>query len=334
MQALFFSFGLIEKNYNRMKRIFIIALTLGLYVLLQAQPVKEHGALSLSGTQLVDAHGKPVMLHGVSFGWHNFHPRFYNENTVNWLVKDWNCDVVRAAMGVEPQKGYLSNPEESVRTIEAVIDAAIKNDIYVLIDWHSHGIQQEAALRFFEQMAIKYGKYPHVIYEIFNEPARNNWPEVKAYSIEVIKKIRSIDPDNIILVGNPHWDQDVHLVADDPITGFSNLMYTMHFYAGTHGKFLRDRTDYALSKGIPIFVSECAGMNADGNGPINQDEWNNWLQWMNQNKLSFLNWSISDKNETCSMLLPSASSEGNWKESDLREWGTFTRKLMRELKHE
>lgn len=64
----------------------------------------------------------------------------------------------------------------------------------------------------------------------------------------------------------PHWDQDVHIAADNPITGYSNLMYALHFYAATHKEDLRKRADYALSKGLPLFVLECAGMEASGDG--------------------------------------------------------------------
>lgn len=301
-----------------------------IFSLMHAQPVKDHGNLSVSGTKLVDMNGKVITLQGVSYGWHNWHPRFYNQESVAWLAKDWGCTVVRAAMGVEPEKGYMQSPDWSKEKIEAVIDGAIKNDIYVIIDWHSHGIQTKAALVFFEEMARKYGKYPNVIYEIFNEPVKDSWSDIKAYSVEVIKKIREFDPDNIILVGSPHWDQDIHLVADDPITGYSNLMYTLHFYAGTHGQFLRDRGDYALGKSIPIFVSECAGMEASGDGPINYVEWGKWIDWMKKNEISQVCWSISAKNETCSMLNESASSEGNWKEADMKESGIKTREMFRE----
>jgi endoglucanase len=312
-----------------MKRILLLPAILFSAAILFAQPVKEHGALSVTGVQLTDQTGKPVVLHGVSFGWHNWWPRFYNANTVKWLAGDWKCSVVRAAMGVEPAKGFIMDPAGSKEKIEAVVNAAIANDIYVLIDWHSHGLLQKEAVDFFAEMAQKYGKYPHVIYEIFNEPDKNTWPEVKNYSIEVIKKIREYDPDNIILVGNPHWDQDIHLVADDPILGFSNLMYTVHFYAATHGKSLRDRSDYALSKGIPIFVSECAGMSANGDGPLDYSAWNQWTEWMDSKSISWIAWSVSDKNESCSMMLPSASSRGNWKEKDLKEWGIKTREFLR-----
>lgn len=116
-------------------------------------------------------------------------------------------------------------------------------------------------------MATRYKGVPNVIYEVFNEPVEDSWEQVKSYSVEVIKTIRAIEPDAVILVGCPHWDQDIHLAADDPITGYSNIMYTLHFYANTHGQWLRDRADYALGKGLPIFVSECAGMEASGDGP-------------------------------------------------------------------
>lgn len=314
-----------------MKRIILANIFIFLLCVItaQAQPVKEHGNLSVKGAQLIGEHGNATVLNGVSYGWHNWWPRFYNKESVKWLATDWKCSVVRAAMGVDPKKGYIDQPVWSKEKVEAVIQGAIENDIYVIIDWHSHTIKLDAAKAFFTEMATKYGKHPHIIYEIFNEPVKDSWPMVKEYSIELIKTIRAIDPDNIILVGNPHWDQDIHLVADDPIQGFSNIMYTVHFYAGTHGKSLRDRSDYALKKGIPIFISESAGMEASGNGPINYTEWQNWIDWCETNKISLISWSIADKNETCSMLKTSAASEGNWKEEDMKESGIKTRELLR-----
>ena len=296
---------------------------------LRAQPVKTHGALQVKGVQLCDKKGEPIVLRGMSYGWHNWWPRFYNENSVRWLYKDWNVSVVRAAMGIEPPQGYIQDPEGSLQKIKAVVDGAIKSGIYVIIDWHSHNINLPEAKIFFELMAKQYGSYPNVIYEIFNEPDQESWDEVKAYSKELIKLIRQYDPDNIILVGNPHWDQDIHLVAEAPLEGFSNLMYTVHFYAATHKQQLRDRCDYALKKGIPIFISESAGMESSGNGPLNEVEWTRWIEWAEQNKISWVTRSVSDKNETCSVLLPSASSEGNWKETDLKESGARARALIR-----
>ncbi len=311
--------------------LFISAIFLITTVFLNAQPVKTNGNLSVKGTFLVNEKGNPIVLRGVSYGWHNWWPRFYNKESVKWLADDWKCTVVRAAMGVGPRGSYIDKKDWSKEKIEAVVDGAIESGIYVIIDWHSHEIHTEEAVAFFAEMAEKYGKNPNVIYEIFNEPVKDSWEKVKNYSVEVIKAIREKDPDNIILVGSPHWDQDIHLVADDPISGYKNLMYTVHFYAATHGKELRDRSDYALKKGIPIFVSESAGMKADGNSAIDYESWQTWIDWMEANKISWITWSVADKNETCSMLTQSASDTGKWEKDVLKESGIKTREMLRKF---
>lgn len=294
-------------------------------------PVERHGKLQVKGTALTDANGKPVRLCGVSYGWHNLWPRFYNRPSVKWLADDWNCNIVRAAIGIDLPKGYREDPQGAKEKLNEVVQGALENGIYVIIDWHSHRYHTEEAIAFFQEAAKKYGEYPNVIYEIFNEPERTTWDSVKMYSEKVIAAIREIDPDNIILVGSPHWDQDVHLAADNPIKGYSNLMYTLHFYAVTHKEELRRRGDYALKKGLPLFVSESAGMEATGDGPIDDKEWTKWRQWMEKHNLSWITWSVSDKDETCSMLTPEASSEGNWQTNVLKESGKKTRKFLREL---
>lgn len=313
-----------------MKQCLLLLMIVAVAALTHAQPVKQHGKLHVQGTQLVNQKGEPVVLHGMSFGWHNLWPRFYNKGTVKELVDKWNCTVVRASMGIElNDKGYLKSPGQSSQLMQDVIDACIKQGVYVILDWHDHNIHTNEAKIFFAEMAKKYASYPNIIYEIFNEPDYETWPEVKKYSEEVIAAIRANDKDNIILVGSPRWSQDVQLPANDPIKGYDNLMYTMHFYAGTHKQWLRDRTDVAIAKGLPIFVSECAGMQATGNGPIDQEEWKKFKSWMDEKKISWSAWSVSDKDETCSVLRPSANSNGNWKKEDIKEWGRLVQAALK-----
>jgi endoglucanase len=293
------------------------------------QPVSKLQQLKVAGTRLVDINDQLVILRGMSFGWHNWWPRFYNAGVVHWLKKDWGCTIVRAAMGVEPDGAYLKDPVTAINKIKAVVDAAIEENIYVIIDWHSHHIHQNEAVAFFTAMAAEYGQHANVIYEIFNEPEYQSWAAVKKYAETVIKAIREIDPHNIILIGSPHWDQDIHLAAADPIKGYDNLMYTMHFYAASHKQLLRHRTEAAIQQGLPIFVSECAGMEATGNGAIDDAEWQQWIDWMEARGLSWLTWSVADKDETCSVLKPTAASDGNWAISDLKESGIKIRRYLR-----
>ena len=293
-------------------------------------PVARNGLLSVKGTSLVNEHGNPVTLSGTSIGWHNLWPRFYNAGAVGTLAGDWGCNVVRAAIGAELEGNYASDPQTALKCLYNVVDAAIEEGIYVIVDWHAHKLRTDEAKSFFGEVAKRYKGVPNVIYEIYNEPVDDSWDALKKYAEEIIGVIRAVEPRALVLVGSPHWDQDVHIAADAPLTGIENVMYTLHFYAGTHGAELRVRGDYAISKGLPLFVSECAGMNADGDGPIDAEEWQKWWDWMNANGLSRVMWSVSDKDETCSMLRPSASSEGPWEDKDIKEWGNLVRKCLKE----
>jgi endoglucanase len=295
-----------------------------------AQPVKMHGRLKVVGTQLMDEHNRPYALRGMSLGWSCWWPRFYSAGTVDWLYKDWNCSVIRAAMAIEPEGGYDDNPAGTRKLLETVVDAAIQSGIYVLIDWHGEHLNLEEAKNFFYAMATRYAGYPNVIYEVINEPTdKNTWPEVKAYAEAIIKVIRVRDPLNLILVGCPSWDQELQLPAADPIRGYTNIMYTMHFYAGTHKEWLRDRTEAAIRAGLPVFISESGGMESTGKGPIDYQEWQAYIDWINKDNLSWISWAVIDANDTESVLKSSAGSSGHWKDSDLTVYGVKIRAYLR-----
>lgn len=287
-------------------------------------PVEKWGQLQVKGTQLCDEQGNAVVLRGASLGWHNLWPRFYNPGAVKWLANDWHATVVRAAMGCMIEDNYLENPQFALQCVQPVVDAAIRQGIYVIIDWHSHNLLKDEAVKFFGEMAQTYGQYPNVIYEIYNEPVEDSWESLKDYSKAVIDEIRKYDPDNIILVGCPHWDQDIHLVAESPLKGVSNVLYTVHFYAATHKQYLRDRVVQAIKK-VPVFISECAGMDASGDGKLDEGEWNAWVDMLEKHKISWVCWSVSDKNETCSMLLPRAKATGDWTIDLIKPWGKMVK---------
>ena len=207
-----------------------------------------------------------------------------------------------------------------------------KSHMYLtaIIDWHSHRAEYEQSMAktFFSTVSAKYKDVPNVIYEIYNEPIADTWTDLKKYAQEVIGEIRKYDKDNVVLVGCPHWDQDIHLVAESPLEGLTNVMYTVHFYAATHGDDLRQRTEGAAKRGIPIFISESGATEASGDGKIDEESEEEWIKMCERLGISWVCWSISDKNESCSMLLPRATATGPWPDDVIKRYGKLVKGLL------
>jgi aryl-phospho-beta-D-glucosidase BglC (GH1 family) len=299
-------------------------------------PVSIHGALSVSGTNIVDENNNIVSFAGNSLFWSNTGwaaEKYYTAGVVQWLQEDWNTTIVRAAMGVDEFGGYLSDPQGNKNRVKTVVDAAIANGMYVIIDWHSHHAEdyESDAIAFFSEMAMTYGHHPNVIYEIYNEPLQVSWSNtIKPYAEAVIQAIRAIDPDNLIIVGSSNWSQDVDVASQDPITGYSNIAYTLHFYAGTHGDGLRAKAQTAINNGLALMVTEWGTVNASGDGGVDQFSTEQWLLFMNMHNLTHLNWSVHDKVEGASVLKPNASPNGGWSDSDLTASGLYVRGIVRD----
>ena len=279
------------------------------------------GALSVLGNRIVNSEEQPVSFAGVSFFWSNDGwggSKYYNADCLDWLVSDWNVEIVRAAMGVEDGGGYLSSPTNNKDRLKTIVDASIAAGIYVLIDWHSHHAEdyESEAIDFFEEMATTYGGYDNVIYEIYNEPLSGcSWSgDIKPYAEAVIAAIRAIDPDNLIVVGSPEWSQRVDLPAADPITGYINIAYTLHFYADMgHTGWLRTRASNAMNDGIALMVTEWGPK-----GYLVHDENTAWMAFCNDNYVSHTAWAVNDKDEPWSFLDRWIGMEtGGWTEEDL-----------------
>ena len=251
-------------------------------------PVKQYGQLQVKGAQLCDQQGQPVILHGLNLEWDTRWPRMYNKKYMKTLKREGQYPLLRLAMEVSEGNGYLAHPQQAMACLKPVIETAIKQNIYVIIDWHANSMHTQEARQFFGKIAQRYGRHPHIIYEIYNEPIDETWTGIKEYASEVISEIRQYDPDNIVLVGCPHWNQDIHLVANSPLDSFQNVMYTVHFYAATHGDDLRQRTEDAVRPGIPIFISECGAMEASGEGPIDLESEAQWVAMCHRLGISFV----------------------------------------------
>jgi hypothetical protein len=262
---------------------------------------------------------------------------FYTAEAVQWLAQDWGSQIVRAALAVDDSSpldqvgGYLTHPFDNQFNVQKVVNAAIENGIYVIIDYHSHAAEQntQAAIEFFSEMASIYGDYENVIYEIYNEPVNTGWQQIKQYAQQVIPAIRAQDPDNLIVVGTPFYSQQVGAAAADRIND-NNVAYTLHFYAGSHGDALRNEAQQAMGNGIALMVTEWGSTNADGFGQPNQGATQQWMDFMRQNNISHCNWAVADQGEgSASGLVRGASPFGNWGDGDLTASGRLARELIR-----
>lgn len=294
------------------------------------------GQLSVKGTDLVDEQGRPVQLRGVSTHGIGWFPAYVDQNTFRDLRNNWNVNVVRLAMYTHENQGYCTdgNQEDLKNIIYRGVQYATDQDMYVIIDWHVLQDQTpkkylSEAKDFFQLMSEKYKDNNNVIYEICNEPnGSTTWEDVKSYAEEIIPIIRKNDKDAIILVGSPEWSQRVDLAAEDPITGYDNIMYTLHFYAATHKDDLRNRMVEAIEKGLPIFVSEYGICDASGNGALDKDSAAKWVEVMDEHNVSYVCWSMANKNESSALFKSSCNKNCGFEESDLNESGKWLYNLL------
>ncbi|KAJ8598582.1 hypothetical protein CTAYLR_001712 [Chrysophaeum taylorii] len=305
-------------------------------------PVEKWGALRVDGTRIAsNATGAPVQLAGVSLYWSNFGwegEDFYTAGTIASLAQWPGLSVVRAAMGVEDESGYLDLPDYNKRLVEIVVEAAIENGIYVIIDWHSHEAENypEAAKNFFAEMATAYGGYPNVIFEIYNEPEpleNRTWEVIKAHCEDVLAVIRPIS-DNLAIVGTRRWGQYPNESAADPVDDV-NVAYSVHFYAGWEGHDdIKDAVHEAVELGAPIFASEwgqgCPHIACD----LDRNNTESWIGIMDDYQISWVNWVLNDKSDviddTLSIFLPGVDPVGPWDDddADYTDAGKYTKSLI------
>ena len=300
-------------------------------VIVEGSVVATYGDLKVKGNKITDKNGNAIQLRGMSLFWSQWMGQFYTSGTVKWLKDDWKATIVRAAMGVEDNGGYLTNKEREKNKVFTVIDAAIAQGIYVIVDWHSHHAEDHTneAIAFFSEVAEKYGDTPNIIYETYNEPLNVSWTGVlKPYHEKVIEAIRKHDPDNLIICGTRTWSQRVDEVVNNKIDD-PNVAYTLHYYSSTHRQNLRNYAQTALNNNIPIFVTEYGVSEASGNGTIDVNEAKVWWKFLDDNKISWCNWSVADKVEASAALKPGASGNGGWTESQLTQSGKMIRDEMR-----
>lgn len=290
-------------------------------------PTEIHGKLSVSGKNIVDENNNIFIIQGISTHGIAWYPQYINLDTFKTLRDEFNANTIRLALYSDINAGYNVNLHEKVHE---GVSYATELGLYVIIDWHilndnNPNQNKENAILFFKEMATKYKDYNNVIYEICNEPNGNvTWNnDIKPYAQEVITEIRKIDDDAIIIVGTPTWSQDVDIVSSSPIENQKNIIYALHFYAATHKEDLRNKLQIALNNNLPVIVSEFGISDASGNGNIDKNEANIWIETLKNNGIGYVYWNLSNKNESSAMLKSEITNLSNWTDNELTESGIW-----------
>lgn len=290
---------------------------------LNSSPVSRLAPLTFSAGQLRGRDGSAATLRGVSLFWSQWKPEFYTANAVAQLARKWKIDIIRVPIAAMAP-GYLADPEGETAKAVRIIDAAISEGIFVLLDWHGHEPNTVAAIDFFKNIARKYGNSPNIIYETWNEPhPRFDWArDIAPHHLAVVRAIREYAPFALAVLGTPRYCTDLEAPAmAGPLA--ENIGYAVHFYAGTHREGLRHRIANAIDAGLPIFVSEWGIAEASGDGVIDQTEADRWLAFLNRHSISHINWSLCDKDEACSALRPGTAPDRSWWNTDLTRSGRY-----------
>ncbi|MDO4962273.1 MAG: cellulase family glycosylhydrolase [Eubacteriales bacterium] len=296
----------------------------------------DAGALHLEGTRLTSESGYPVQLKGVSTHGLAWFPDYVNQDCFSFLRNNWNVNVIRLSMYTAEYGGYCAGGDQArLKTlIRNGVRYATAANMYAIIDWHilsdgNPGTYADQAAAFFSEMSAEFANNINVIYEICNEPnGGTSWAEIKRYAERIIPLIKANDPDAVIIVGTPTWSQEVDKAAADPISGYSNIMYSMHFYAATHKDDLRHRMANAVEAGLPIFVTEYGTCDASGGGSVDTESAGKWVSLMDSYGISYVNWSLCNKAETASILAPSCSSHSGFSYNDLSDSGKWLMQML------
>ena len=306
-------------------------------------PVGKHGALNLASVSgysapiIVDQSGNPMQLRGASthgLQWSEMRP-YVNKDSFQSLRDEWGVNMVRLVNYVT-QGGYTQGSQSIMdETTQKGVEIAKELGMYAIVDWHIHAesplTTKAQAAEFFKNYATMYKDYDNVIFEICNEPTGVEWyngsgNDLYTYCKEIAKVIRDCGSNALIICGTNTWSQDVDDVAKKPLKddGFENIMYTFHFYSGSHYDDKMNKVKTATSAGTPIFVTEFGICDASGNGGYDTGNADAWIKLLDSYNISYACWSLCNKNESASYLLPSCGkTTGGWVASDLSTTGIW-----------
>jgi len=266
-------------------------------------PAQANGQLHVCGVKLCNKSRAAVQLRGMSTHGLQWFSQCVNDASMDALAGDWGADVMRISMYIQ-EGGYETDTAGFTDRVSSIIDEVTARGMYALVDWHMlspgdpyHNL--ERAKTFFTEIGRRHNGKTNLLYEIANEPNGVSWSTIKSYAEELIPVIRGVDPETPIIVGTRGWSSlgvsdgsNESEVVDNPVNA-SNIMYTFHFYAASHGDGYLNALSRAADR-IPMFVTEFGTQQYTGDGPNDFAMAQRYLDLMASKQISWTNWNYSD----------------------------------------
>lgn len=304
-----------------------------------ATPVAANGQLRVCGTKLCNQNGTPIQLRGMSTHGLQWYRQCVNNASLDALANDWNADIVRLSMYIQ-EGGYDTNPRMFTDLMHQLIDQVSARGMYVIVDWHmldpgDPHANLAKAKTFFTEIAQRHKDKPNVLYEVANEPSGVTWSRIKSYHEQIVPVIRAQDSDAVVLLGTRAWSSlgvsdggNEQEVVNNPVNA-SNVMYTFHFYAASHGSEYRSALSRAADR-IPMFVTEFGTQEYTGDGPNDFNSSQQYLDLLAQKKISWTNWNYSDDERTGAAFTQGTCPNGPYAgTSRLKAAGSWVRERIR-----
>lgn len=186
------------------------------------------------------------------------------------------ANVIR--IPVHPER-WEHDPDYLWRYLDPIVTWNGENGVYTIIDLHfigdigtDRGLQmpdienpsKDFAIEFWRQVASYFKDTPHVIFEIFNEPADIPASDWRVNAQSLVDTIRSAGADQLIIVGGIEYSRDLSWALEEPING-ENTAYAAHIYPA-HSRYSWDRWFGDVAKKYPVVVTEWGWMEADPSG--------------------------------------------------------------------
>jgi len=237
--------------------------------------------LHVSGNSIQDTVGNPVTLRGVAVLPQNeaFYCHYCFDQQIRTVIDEasdasagWYARAIRITV---TKADSITPADEFANNIDPLVQECITRGLYAIVDLHfisdygsgGKAIHQSTVMDFWNYVAPRYANTPNVIFEVFNEPmSPANWATWKAYIQPVVTSIRTVAPNNIILVGSPNWSTMTNSAVADPIAG-GNIAYTYHLYPnqGTPTSALLDSKFGTAANTIPVMLTEFGWQPGGGN---------------------------------------------------------------------